>query len=94
MAAAKVADDGSAYHPHQEAFLPDCQQLWRDRIGDIIALQLTGSIEQVPNTFSAIKINGQRAYDLARDGKDVQLKAHISARSGATWARRWESAGI
>ncbi|EKF16329.1 tRNA pseudouridine synthase B, partial [Bifidobacterium bifidum] len=75
VATAKVADDGSAYHPHQEAFLPDCQQLWRDRIGDIIALQLTGSIEQVPNTFSAIKINGQRAYDLARDGKDVQLKA-------------------
>ena len=75
MAAAKVADDGSAYHPHQEAFLPDGQQLWRDRIDDIIALQLTGSIEQVPNTFSAIKINGQRAYDLARDGKDVQLKA-------------------
>ena len=75
VAAAKVADDGSAYHPHQEAFLPDGQQLWRDRIDDIIALQLTGSIEQVPNTFSAIKINGQRAYDLARDGKDVQLKA-------------------
>lgn len=55
--------------------MPDGQQLWRDRIDDIIALQLTGSIEQVPNTFSAIKINGQRAYDLARDGKDVQLKA-------------------
>ena len=27
VAAAKVADDGSAYHPHQEAFLPDGQQL-------------------------------------------------------------------
>ena len=75
VAGGPQSDDGSAYHPHQEAFSPDCQQLWRDRIDDIIALQLTGSIEQVPNTFSAIKINGQRAYDLARDGKDVQLKA-------------------
>ncbi|OZG63690.1 pseudouridine synthase [Bifidobacterium hapali] len=48
---------------------------WRERIERTIAEQLTGAIEQVPNTFSAIKINGQRAYDLARDGKDVALKA-------------------
>lgn len=33
-----------------------------------------GHIEQTPPKFSAIKINGQRAYDLARDGKDVELK--------------------
>lgn len=47
----------------------------RDMIERTIADRLTGPIEQVPNTFSAIKINGQRAYDLARDGKDVALKA-------------------
>ncbi|MBT1175576.1 tRNA pseudouridine(55) synthase TruB [Bifidobacterium sp. LC6] len=35
----------------------------------------TGDIEQVPNTFSAIKIDGKRAYDLAREGKEVALKA-------------------
>ena len=29
----------------------------------------------MPNSYSAIKINGQRAYDLAREGKDVDLKA-------------------
>jgi len=34
-----------------------------------------GHIEQVPSTFSAIKVAGQRAYDLARDGKTVELKA-------------------
>lgn len=34
-----------------------------------------GEIEQVPPKFSAIKVNGERAYDLARDGEDVQLKA-------------------
>ena len=33
----------------------------------------TGHIEQVPPQFSAIKVNGERAYDLARDGKKVDL---------------------
>ena len=32
-----------------------------------------GEIEQVPPRFSAIKVDGQRAYDLARDGADFQL---------------------
>ncbi|MGL5831549.1 MAG: tRNA pseudouridine(55) synthase TruB [Candidatus Altimarinota bacterium] len=34
-----------------------------------------GKIEQVPPIFSAIQIDGQRAYDLARKGRDFQLKA-------------------
>lgn len=33
-----------------------------------------GTISQVPPTFSACKINGERAYDLARKGEDVPLK--------------------
>lgn len=33
-----------------------------------------GDIEQVPPQFSAIKVNGERAYDLARDGETVELK--------------------
>ena len=36
---------------------------------------LTGRISQVPSTYSAIKVDGRRAYDLARAGEDVQLKA-------------------
>jgi tRNA pseudouridine55 synthase len=36
---------------------------------------LTGRIAQVPSTFSAIKVDGRRAYDLARSGQAVQLKA-------------------
>ena len=36
-----------------------------------------GRIEQVPPAFSACKIDGHRAYNLARKGKDVQLKAKI-----------------
>ncbi len=36
---------------------------------------LTGRISQVPSTVSAIKVGGKRAYDLARAGQEVQLKA-------------------
>ncbi|OIO52268.1 tRNA pseudouridine(55) synthase TruB [Candidatus Peregrinibacteria bacterium CG08_land_8_20_14_0_20_41_10] len=35
----------------------------------------TGKIEQIPPSFSAIKIQGQKAYELARQGKTVVLKA-------------------
>ena len=35
----------------------------------------TGTIQQVPPKFSALKIEGERAYDLARDGQDVELQA-------------------
>jgi len=42
---------------------------------DIRALlpRFTGTIEQVPPRFSAIKIDGERAYDLAREGEVVEL---------------------
>ncbi|WP_251449161.1 tRNA pseudouridine(55) synthase TruB [Microbacterium sp. Marseille-Q6648] len=36
---------------------------------------LTGRISQVPSSFSAIKVDGRRAYDLARAGEQVELKA-------------------
>jgi tRNA pseudouridine55 synthase len=35
----------------------------------------TGDIMQVPPQFSAVKIDGQRAYKLARDGEDVEIAA-------------------
>jgi tRNA pseudouridine55 synthase len=35
--------------------------------------RFTGVIEQVPPRYSAIKIQGERAYDLARDGEVVEL---------------------
>ena len=46
---------------------------------DVAAIQallprFTGTIEQIPPRFSAIKIDGERAYDLARDGEVVELK--------------------
>jgi tRNA pseudouridine55 synthase len=36
--------------------------------------QFIGDIQQTPPQFSAIKIGGERAYDLARDGEHVALK--------------------
>lgn len=38
------------------------------------AQQLTGQIEQIPPLHSAIKVDGQRAYKLARAGKEAKLK--------------------
>lgn len=37
--------------------------------------RFVGDIMQVPPKFSAVKIDGQRAYKLARDGEDVELAA-------------------
>ncbi|MEM6615054.1 MAG: tRNA pseudouridine(55) synthase TruB [Pseudomonadota bacterium] len=37
--------------------------------------RFTGSISQVPPRFSAIKVNGERAYAMARDGEDFELDA-------------------
>ena len=35
--------------------------------------RFTGTIEQVPPRYSAVKLGGERAYDLARDGETVEL---------------------
>jgi tRNA pseudouridine55 synthase len=39
--------------------------------------RLTGDISQVPSSFSAIKVDGKRAYALARAGEDVELKSRV-----------------
>jgi len=44
---------------------------------DAVLGQFTGEIEQVPPQFSAVKVGGARAYDLARDGETVDLKARM-----------------
>lgn len=36
--------------------------------------RFTGEIEQTPPVFSALRVNGKRAYDLARSGKEVELE--------------------
>jgi tRNA pseudouridine55 synthase len=52
--------DTSAERPSQDAVLG-------------LLPRFTGTIEQVPPRYSAIKVEGERAYDLARDGEVVEL---------------------
>ena len=44
-----------------------------NKIEDVLS-SFKGKIKQVPPKYSAKKINGQRAYDLARQGIDVEIK--------------------
>jgi tRNA pseudouridine55 synthase len=48
----------------------------RPSMHDIEAVlpKFTGEIEQIPPAYSAVKVDGKRAYDLARAGKEVELK--------------------
>jgi tRNA pseudouridine55 synthase len=39
--------------------------------------QFVGEIKQVPPPYSAIKVNGRRAYDMAREGEEVELEPRI-----------------
>jgi tRNA pseudouridine55 synthase len=44
---------------------------------EAILPRFRGAIEQIPPAFSAIMVNGERAYDLARAGETVELEARI-----------------
>src|SRR5262245_60055019 len=54
--------------------LPDVQPIPRQRIEEALA-QFIAEIEQTPPAYSAVKVGGQRAHDLARTGSDVELRA-------------------
>jgi len=50
---------------------------YRPTLGQVEAVlsQFIGPIEQIPPAYSAIKIDGKRAYDRARAGEDVEMVA-------------------
>ncbi len=48
-------------------------KLDKDKIEKILK-DFTGKISQTPPAYSAVKVDGVRAYELARKGKDVQIK--------------------
>ena len=54
--------------------LRDASQVSREQLEAEI-FTLTGNIEQVPSSVSAIKVDGKRAYDLVRAGEEVVLKS-------------------
>ncbi|MDA3911251.1 MAG: tRNA pseudouridine(55) synthase TruB [Bacteroidales bacterium] len=50
------------------------EHITRKKIEQIIP-NFVGSISQIPPAYSALHVNGKRAYDLARSGKTPELKA-------------------
>lgn len=47
----------------------------RELVADILQTRFTGEIEQIPPEFSACKVDGKRAYEMARKGQEVKLRA-------------------
>lgn len=56
-----------------DAFFPT-EHITREAVEETLK-GFIGTIEQVPPAFSAVKVDGRRAYDLARKGRDFELKA-------------------
>lgn len=47
----------------------------REKVETVIKENFIGTISQFPPNYSAVWINGQRAYDLARKGHEIEMKA-------------------
>lgn len=45
-----------------------------DRIREVVA-SFIGKLEQVPPMYSAVKVNGKKLYELAREGKEIERKS-------------------
>ncbi|MEM8751308.1 MAG: tRNA pseudouridine(55) synthase TruB [Pseudomonadota bacterium] len=62
-------DDAEGDVTNSSDMRPDDGQI-KDAVSNLV-----GDIMQVPPKFSAVKVDGRRAYKMARDGKDVNLAA-------------------
>ena len=51
------------------------EHIAREQVEQVLRQQFVGSIKQVPPSYSACKVDGHRAYKMARKGKEVELKA-------------------
>lgn len=58
--------------PEGEITENDCHQPTLEEIKNVLR-QFIGEISQTPPIFSAIKVNGQRAYQLARKGQEIEI---------------------
>lgn len=54
------------------------EHITREKVEEALK-QFLGEIQQIPPAFSACKVDGARAYDLARKGKEVELKPKLLA---------------
>lgn len=57
-----------------EILQTDIAHISEDQIHEVLE-KFVGEIEQKPPVYSAIKIDGQRAYNLARAGEEVEMKS-------------------
>lgn len=55
-----------------DEFFPT-QHITPDLVAEVLKTQFLGEIDQVPPVFSAVKIEGKRAYELARKGRGVDM---------------------
>lgn len=51
------------------------ETLTKEGIEDVVSSSFIWNLTQVPPKYSALKINWKRAYELAREGKDVEIKS-------------------
>ena len=58
-----------------DAYYPT-DHITREQVENVLK-QFLGRIEQVPPAYSAVKVDGKRAHDLARKEKDVELKPKV-----------------
>jgi len=52
------------------------EHISREKVEECLK-QFTGKIEQIPPLFSAVKIDGKRAYEFARKNEEIELKPKI-----------------
>lgn len=73
-ATVRLGQTSSTGDPEGEVTDVSKKQPSQEEINRVIR-RFTGEIDQVPPMHSAVKINGQRAYRLAREGKTVEVPA-------------------
>jgi tRNA pseudouridine55 synthase len=66
-ATSNTDDDEGVISPYDESFEPSLERV------ECVLDQFRGEIEQIPPSFSAIKIGGVRSHKLAREGKRADL---------------------
>jgi len=71
----KIGVQTESYDTEKPEILPtDYSHITENRINQVLE-KFVGEIDQKPPVFSAIKIDGNRAYDLARKGEEVEMKS-------------------
>lgn len=53
----------------------DVPEIDAEALGHVLSEHFTGDIEQIPPMYSALKRDGKKLYELAREGKSVELAA-------------------